>query len=657
MKKTIHVAIALCGVLSGCDPGGGPDGGRPGEDTHAPSQRILRRLTRFEYDNTIRDLLGLDGRWGQTFPPEEVVHGFDNNAAALRVGPLLFDKVAQAADEIAGAADLSRIVPCRAQPGDAETCARTFIESFGGRALRRPLSGVEADRYLALFRAAAATSFEDGIRTVLAAMLQSPHFLYRTELGRPQGDGTYRLTPYEVASELSYLLWGSMPDEELFARAKAGELATEEQLAAQVGRMLQSDRARPLLSHFVDQWLQLDRLAIVPKDEKVYPELTADLRAAMRAETTAFFDQVLRKEGAPVSALFTASYSLMSDALARFYGLQAAGPPVEGQPGLRRVDLTGSGRGGLLTHGSVLSVHATSHSSSPVHRGKLVRERLLCQDLPQPPPGLMVQLPAVDPKLSTRERFKAHAENPACSACHRLMDPIGFGFERFDGIGRLRMNEAGRAIDEGGEVVGAGGVTGAFTGVAELQARLAPSAELLDCFTLQWFRHAYGVETDEEMTALAKQAAERFRGGDRTFKGLLLALLRLDRFTVRAGDEGVRPPDQTPSPGPGMNRDMGGSGPGPGMNMDMGGGPPSPFTAAMKRDSDWATGYCASVTVQNGGAQEGDWSVTLDIEGTINNLWNAVSTAKSGRVGFSGQSYNKTLAPGASTSFGFCASK
>lgn len=652
MKKTIPVAFALCGVLGGCDPGGGADGPRPGDETHAPSQRILRRLTRFEYDNTIRDLLGLDGRWGQAFPPEEVVHGFDNNAGALRVGPLLFDKVAQAADEIAGAANLDRIVPCRGQAGAGEACARTFIEGFGERALRRPLEGKEAERYLTLFRGGAATSFDEGIRTVLAAMLQSPHFLYRTELGRPQGDGTYRLTPYEVASELSYLLWGSMPDEELFARARAGELATEEQIAAQVGRMLQAERARPLLDHFVDQWLQLDRLAIVSKDEKVYPDLSADLRAAMRAETTAFFDQVLRKEGAPVPALFTATYSLMPEALARFYGLPAGQP---GEGGLRRVDLAGSGRGGLLTHGSVLSVHATSHSSSPVHRGKLVRERLLCQDLPLPPPGLMVQLPAVDPKLSTRERFKAHAEDPACAACHRLMDPIGFGFERFDGIGRLRMSEAGRAIEEHGEVVGAGGVTGAFTGVAELQARLAPSAEFLDCFTLQWFRHAYGVETDEEMTALALQAAERFRGGDRTLKGLLLALLRLPRFTVRAGDEGVRPPDRE-TPAPGMNMDMGGMGPGPGMDMS-GGGTQGTYEATMKRDSDWETGYCASVTVKNGGAQEGDWSVTLDIEGTINNLWNAVSTAKSGRVGFTGQNYNKTLAPGASTSFGFCASK
>ncbi|HYO72514.1 MAG TPA: DUF1592 domain-containing protein, partial [Archangium sp.] len=552
----------------------------PGEaDPNA--RRRLRMLTRFEYDNTLRDLLYLDSQWGQSLPAEEVVHGFDNNADERAVGQLLTDKLLAAAEEAAVQAvtNLSRHVSCA--PG-AE-CAKQFIQDFGLRAFRRPLTDAEKSRYQSLYTAVAAeegtNGYTEGIKAIITAMLQSPNFLYRTELGEHIGDGKYKLSDYEVASELSYLFWGSMPDEELFAKAKAGTLSKPELLPTEARRMLASARSRPMLDHFVSQWLDLGHINQAQKDA-AFEDFSPTIRAAMTAETTQLFDYVVRDSSGRLPELFTSDYTFATDALATFYRLPSGQGTTSSAPasGLRMWELKSTGRGGILTHGSILASQATPQTSSPIRRGKLVRERLLCQPLPPPPPGLSVQLSPVSEGLPNRQRFQEHSTSAACSSCHQLMDPIGFGFEQFDSVGRFAPQlPNGQPVDASGEVLASTATNGTFTGVDGLQQKLAESPDVHACFSMQWLRFGYGVSGDADSCA-AGQLTDSFRKQQLSIPELLISLTQLPRFTQRVGE----------STGPAH--------PGPGG----GGGTPSTSgnaQVAVSVQDDWGSGYCHNVRV------------------------------------------------------------
>ncbi len=600
-----------------------------GQGPEAAEERRLRLLTRFEYDNTVRDLLYLDGSWAKAFPAEEVVHGFDNNAEARAVGPLLADQLLTAAEEASAlaVANLSKFVTCAA----GEACARQFILSFGERAFRRPVTGTEHGRYMTLYKAVAATDgYTAGIQTVMAAMLQSPNFLYRAELGRHTGGGQFALTDYEVASQLSYLFWGSMPDEALFAKARAGQLHTPAQVEVEARRLLGSARSRPVLDHFVSQWLELDRLAQAEKDPVAFPDFTPTIRKAMRAETTELFAYVVRQGSGRLPELFSSNYSFLSPKLATFYGLPGAVGNTA--TGVQRWELHSSGRGGILTHGSILASQATPQAPSPVRRGKLVRERLLCQPLPPPPSGVEVQLPPVDPQSSNRERYREHSQNAACSSCHRLMDPIGFGFEQFDSVGRYVPRQAGQSVDASGEVVDASSTEGAFHGVDGLQRMLAESPDVHGCFSRQWLRFAYGID-EEKATCQAKALAERFQQDGLSIPELLVALTQVPAFTVRRGD-----PSAVPEPLPGSPAT-------------------EPLLVQVRTQSSWEKGYCNTVELTNAGARELEWRVPLKLEGTLKDVWSAKATPQGGEVLFTGQSYNRKIAPGATLRFGYCAAR
>jgi hypothetical protein len=624
-------------ALRACSPGS--------PDTSA--KRRLRLLTRFEYDNTLRDLLYLDSTWGQSLPVEEVTNGFDNDADTRAVSALLTDKFLTAAEQAAeaGMVNLSRHVSC--SPGDE--CAKQFIQTFGERAFRRALTDAERTRYQSLYTSVSLEDgYSEGLEAVIAAMLQSPHFLYRAELGQHVGNGLYALTDYEVASELSYLYWGSMPDEALFTKARAGALHTPEQISTEARRMLASPRSRPMLDHFVSQWLELERVDQAQKDVNAFSDFTPTIRTAMKAETTELFDYVVRTGSGQLPELFSANYTFVSDGLASFYGLPGTvGPTSTTGSGLRRWDLGGSGRGGILTHGSILASQATPQTSSPVRRGKLVRERLLCQLLPPPPPGLNVQLPPVDPQASNRVRFQDHSRNAACSSCHKLMDPIGFGFEQFDSVGRYQPMHGGQPVDASGEVLSSPtpATEGPFSGVDGLQRKLADSPDVHACFSMQWLRFAYGTSGDDA-TCVAKQVTDSFQKGDLSIPELLVSLTQLSRFTQRVGD-----PNGTVEPGQG--------------NGGTGGSPSSPSSTpasgnaqvTVSTQDDWRTGYCNTVKVTNNGTASLTWRVSISVEGTINNAWNARYTPSGSQTSFAGDDWNAQLAPGASTSFGYCASR
>lgn len=403
--------------------------------------RVLRRLTRSEYDATIHDLFGIDSTYGTKFAADAIVNGFDNTAAQLAVSPLLADELREASEDIATKfmANPGSRLPCSAQSGDA-TCASTFIDTFGKRAFRRPLTASEADRYKKLYAAFESKGFATALKLVISAMLQSPNFVYRTELGgvAKAEDKSIKLTPYEIASELSYFIWGTMPDETLLAAADSGAIATPAELEKQAKRLLADPKSDVIIMRFFEQWLDLNQIAIIPKDAATYPEFTDATRKALLEETRRFVDYVVRQGSGSLEELLTATYSFVSPELAKFYGL-----PAPSGNGFAKVDVSNQGRAGLLSMGGVIATHSTPNQASPIKRGQLVRERLLCGTLPPPPAGVNTTPPAIDPTKPTRDRFEAHKTQPLCASCHNLMDPIGFSFGHFDGIGRYQALENG----------------------------------------------------------------------------------------------------------------------------------------------------------------------------------------------------------------------
>jgi hypothetical protein len=426
-------------------------------------------------------------------------------------------------------ASKGRLLTCQAgTPG----CDRTFVTSFGQRAFRRPLAETEITRYLALFApAVTGGSFDQGMQLAIAAMLASPNFLYRSEAGEKAADGSYKLTGYEVATALSYFLWSTTPDDQLLDAARTGALDRPEGVQAQAQRLLADKRSRPAVNNFFGEWLGTSGFKFTNKDTAIYPAFTDAVRKGMIAEADAFVSAVVFDGNGTFKDLFTADYVFANDALSTFYGL----PPLTG-PDLRRVP-AGDARGGLLTLGALLGTHAHPNESSPVRRGVFVRQRLLCQSLPPPPQNLNIMPPGLDARLTTRERFGKHSSDPACSSCHQYIDAVGFGFERYDGVGAYRSQEGGRPIDDSGqlrsiEMLGADSNT-PFGGPRQLGALLAASPNAQACLPRQLFRYVRGGENSADACAIKKLQAA-FSGGE-TLRQLLVETVKQKSFLTRSG--------------------------------------------------------------------------------------------------------------------------
>jgi len=478
----------------------------------------LRRLTRLEYDNTVGDLLSDTSRPARGFAPDNEVLGFDNNARALEVSRLLGEQYMEAAEALAATAitNTSALLGCNPSDVGEDACAATFIEQFGLRAWRRPLTAEEITAVTGLFQAGRAEGgFDSGVALVVQGLLQSPRFLYRIDAGDPstRSANTLRLTNYEVASRLSYFLWRTMPDDSLFAAAASGELQTKEQVEARARQMLADGRARDVIVDFHSQWLDFSLALSVQKDPAVYPEMTDDLRAGMVDAAVAFVEGAFEEGDGRLETLLNGAFSY-----------------------------AGEDRAGILMQPAVLSVFARHNRSDPIRRGRLVRERFLCQPLPPPPANVELIPPEPDPSRTLREQLALHRTNPSCSGCHELMDPIGFGFEEFDGIGRYRTEEAGAPIDRSGEIHQAGELDGPFVGVSELEERLGTSELVQQCMGKQWFRYAFGrEETDADAcTVSAIEGAFARSGGD--IRELIVAIATSDAFLFRTiEEEGVAP--------------------------------------------------------------------------------------------------------------------
>lgn len=431
-----------------------------------PGQFVIRRLTKVEYGNTLHDLLGVDPQVAQDLPDETFGAGYTNS-----VSPMLMEQYLAAANEALNRALGPPGAPPNSleqrlfekDPGttaDRKLAARHVARTLSRLAYRRPGSDAEIDLLVRVFSLAQQQdkSYPDSLRLMLKAILVSPQFLFITpgpseSADASAGHNIVALDDYELASRLSYLLWASMPDAELSALADAGKLHDPDVLAAQARRMIADPRSRALFDGFGAQWLGLDKLAAKSFDRAKFPQMTADLRQSMYDEARLFFLSILH-DNRSLQTFIESDYTFLNGPLAQVYGL---GGKIAG-PEMRKVSLTDTNRGGILTMPGVLATSSFPNRTSPVNRGLWVLEQVLGQHVPPPPPDV----PPLDRQnkqavehLTLRQRTELHRSNPVCANCHKVLDPIGFGLENFDAIGRWRdKDDSGGAIDATGELPG-----------------------------------------------------------------------------------------------------------------------------------------------------------------------------------------------------------
>lgn len=537
-------AVAACALalaaFAGCGSDEKPDAEAAASfDLSCPDTPLspapLRRLTRFEYANTVRDIFGVDLPLAELFPRDERALGFDNQAGTLSFTDLHAQGYMVAADTVTGWLDAEpgRWLALAGCDTPDRACTGEFVARLGRRLLRRPLLAAESDALLAFFGDDfSETGFAEGASRLSAALLQSPEFVYRFERGPAASPaGRSAASPWLLASRLAFLFWGSGPDEATLDAAAKGQLASARDVEREARRLLADPRARRGVLHFYVQWLDLADLSELEKDRRLFDYWDESLRADLGRETPRFLQAVLWEDDARFETLLTAPYTFANAALKDFYGLPIGDPE---QQTLERVELPeASGRLGLLTQGAILARQAQPNQTDPIHRGKFIRERFFCTSPPPPPPDLVVSPPELDPRKTTRQRFAQHRADPGCAVCHELLDPTGFIFENFDAIGRYRSTEAGVPIDASGYLRFTD-VEGEIVGVPDLARRLAASSEAKRCVIEQWFHYGFGRgETEADACTLGKleQVFERSRGN---LRELLVALTQTDAFLNEA---------------------------------------------------------------------------------------------------------------------------
>ena len=498
----------------------------------------LRPLTRFQYDNAVRDLLGDTSHPAAAFPPENEVDGYRTYASANVATPLLVESYLSAAEAIAARAAgerLADVAPC-AVGQDEAACGHAFAAAFAARAFRRPASEAELRPLQLLFDSGHPQGYAKGVEMVVQAVLQSPQFLYRVDgLKAPTVEtGAIALGGYELAGRLSFALWGSVPDAELLTAAAEGQLTTAADVEREARRLLDDARARDIVRDFSEQWLGLSRLDGAVRDgAEVEP---AVLSHALRRSLDQYLSDSYFGPAGTFEKLFTSPQVWVNATLSPLYGGTAPAADFEPQ-------MMPDPRGGLLTQPGLMALLSHSDQSAPVIRGVFVRERMLCETVPQPPPNVNTTAPDPDPNATTRERFRQHTEQEACAGCHKMIDGIGFGFERYDQLGRYRAVENGLDVDESGDVVGFAeeGLNGPFAGPVELSARIAVSEKARDCLATNWYRYTYGRQEVLEDSCSLSQVQERFRSSEGSLKELLVALTQTDAFLYRPAITGGTP--------------------------------------------------------------------------------------------------------------------
>ena len=516
--------------------GSGP--GPQGCEAVKPGKAQIRRLTRFEYSNAIRDLFGDTSNPGGQLPTETIAqHGnlFGNDAALLSVSAAHAEKWGSVAAEVAGRATatpeaLGKLAPCASTTAD-DACARQVITNVASRAYHRDLQPAEVEAFLTLSKAAQGTgTWASGMAAVIEAVLQGPEFLYRVEHGVPAPDqpALRKPTADEMAARLSFLFWGSLPDDALRMAAKTGQLDTPAGVKAQAERLLGDPRAKSVVRFFFDNLLPISGLTNLKRDPMRFPIYSRDFASALREETQQLLEHTIFDADSPgtwASAL-TAPHTYVNEELARFYGMAG----VTG-PEFRKVTWPDpTKRMGLLTQAGIMTGTIVTNESNPVLRGSFIINKIMCMNvhLPTDPAVLaMVKVPENVTGTTARERFTAHRQQAVCAGCHALIDPVGFTFENFDPIGQWRDTEDGAMIDASGSVPG---VEGTANGPVELVKKLVTSDLVPECFAQHWLEFGYGKTHDEGDECVKADLNAAFKASGGNVKQLLVGLTQTDSF-------------------------------------------------------------------------------------------------------------------------------
>jgi hypothetical protein len=528
------------------DPGTGGPGGTAGSG--APTgpagdrdvNRVgIHRLNNAEYDNTVRDLLGVSSSAAASFIADEKALGFDTIAAAFGMTDAQYEQYFNSADNLAeqvfaDPALRARILTCTPASSADLACTESIVRAFGKRAWRRPLADTEVQDLSELAAAAIelGDDFAGSIKQVVKALLSSVHFLYRVELDSdPTSLAAHPLDGYELASRLSYLLWSTMPDDALFELADSAELQSDEALRAQLDRMLGDERARAFVTSFAGQWLGLRDLQNHQVDAEVFPDWDEALRTAAIEEGLLYFSEFLNGT-LGMEAFFTADVNFVDRRLAELYGMSGGGSTVT------RVSDDSDARRGFLGLASFLTVTSFAHRTAPTLRGKWVLQNLLCEEIP-PPPADVPELEedgddaASAQMLNVRERLAEHRQNPQCAACHTLLDPIGLGLENFDAIGQHRTQYAnGDAIDASGMLPDGA----SFDGIDELSALLGQDPRLADCASEKLMTYALSRELVKSDEPYLLEIREQWQREGLGLRALLERIVLSDLFRMRRGE-------------------------------------------------------------------------------------------------------------------------
>jgi len=521
----VFAALAACDQVDTPTPDEVRD---PSDVAVDPGPPVMRRLSSTQYERAISHLFGDDVFVPANIEPEIRVDGLKAvGNAVTALSPRGIERYQDAAYDIARQAlDETRRDRWLECAPATDGCVRDTMEQIGLRAWRRPLSETELDALVGLFDEATGVlsdSFE-AMEYPLAALLQAPDFLMRPEVGEDDGDGHTRLTAWELAARLSFLLWDAPPDDDLLAAAADGSLLTADGLDAQAQRLLADDRARQGIRAFIADWLHLDELEDIEKDAGVYVHFNDQVGPSAREETLRVVERIVFDEDGDMRELFTTKRTFVDRTLAAIYAVKA---PV--REGFGEVELPADDpRQGYFGSVAFLAQYSHFNSTSPTLRGAFIRESILCQAVPDPPAGVNTAIPEPTEDAATlRDRVQLHMENPSCRGCHQLFDPAGLALEHYDGIGVRRERDNGAPIDARG-----GLDDKEIDGLAELAQAIHDHPRLPECNLMQLTRFALGRRADEGELELQEVLTEVYAARDHRLQPLLLDLVQSPMFRM-----------------------------------------------------------------------------------------------------------------------------
>jgi len=563
LLAVLGAALALGCTASVTDPGGqgaangggaagqfgagtGGSGGLPGPvavdddgritnpPAFQPSVGMLRRLTRSQFRNAVRDIFGVEV--DVTKLDSDIGQFAAIGAAAVETSPRGVEQYQTAIEEAVNAVwgdatKRAQFIGCTPGDGVADACTRTFIETMGRRAWRRPLEAADVDQLAGVASTATTElgSGVEGVRWATVAMFISPSFLYRPELGAADAGGKLRFTGYEAAGRLAFLIWNSLPDQQLLDEAASGALSTGDGLRRSVIRMLDASNGagREAIGEFAQQYMELDRVLSQPKDAGIYPDYNAALQVGMVKDMRATWEGATFDDKVSALTLFSTPKVTVNAELAKLYGLDATGLT---STTFKTLTLPAdSPRIGILSKAGFLSQFANQKEGSPTLRGKFISEWLMCRVVPAPPEGVALVLPDVDPNNPTtkRQRLDAHRQSPACAGCHALMDPFGLPLENFDAIGRYRTTEAGLPIDPSGDVNGVPVANARAMGEA-----MAQSKSMAACMVRRFHAYAMGHDERDVDGTVVNDLISSFETSGYQLRDLVLATVAHDAFSA-----------------------------------------------------------------------------------------------------------------------------